>query len=133
MGGGRCEEGGDGRAQLKACSRLTMDCLLETGFAVKPSWSRRDDFEGGAPEHALAWLTDPLLGKGKVHLGHSLNSRTQPLAAVWGFWAPSCNSDSMTISSRIWAQRRALELKEVEHTGQLIFFVFFNIGEGRDR
>jgi hypothetical protein len=32
---------------------------------------------GGEPEHDCAWRRAPLLGKGKVHFGHILNSLTQ--------------------------------------------------------
>ena len=77
-----------------------------------------------------------MLGKGKAHLGHTLNSLTPPLETVWGFGAPLSVSDSMTISKRIWAHRRALVGKVAEHMGQLKFFVFFYIwrveGEGKE-
>jgi hypothetical protein len=55
------------------------------------------------------------------------------LETVWGFGTPVSVSDSIIISRRIWAHRRALVEKAAEHMGQINFFVFFNIGEGGGR
>ena len=90
-----------------------MDCLRLGGFIVRPSCADMRALEGGAPEQALAWRRAPLLGKGKVHLGHILNSLTQSLAHVWGFGASVSVSDSKIISKRIWAHRRTLEENDV--------------------
>ena len=107
-----------------------MVCLRFGGFGVRLSCADRRALEGGSPEHAWACRRAPLLGKGKVHLGHTLNSLTLSLETVWGFGAPLSVSDSMTISKRTWAHRRALVGKAAEHMGQLNFFVFFYIEEG---
>jgi len=130
-GGGGGRDGEGGRTKFNARSRVAIDCLLLGGFGVALSSDRSKVLEGEAPTQARAWLREPLLGKGKEHLRHVLDSLSQYCAAVCGVGVPASSSNSRSISSRMWAQRRALEVNEVVQMGHLKFFIFFNIGGER--